>query len=99
MEELRDVALYYYRDTTRHKIYKQSMNILDIESGAAPPKIDTAKWESRQQLLDHCLDESPKWRVLEHVASRHHDLKDPQPPLPAGARLRALREIPPVLEL
>jgi len=99
MEDLRKVSLHYYRNRTNHKTYKAARNTVPGCEHCTPPKPDTAKWESRHALVEHCKEDSPEWKVLLHVESNNKHVKYPQPPLPNGAKLQALREIAPVLQL
>ena len=108
MEQLRDIALYFHKNSKRHKIYKDSMKELDILQGVWPPKIDNAKWESRQQLVDHVKriskesgqwEDSPKWKVLQQCLGKRDWLADPPPESLSNERLQALQEVPAVLGL
>ena len=99
MQDLRKLALHYYRNTTNHKTYNFARNALAGCERCVPPKPDTAKWESRHALVDHCKESSPEWKVLQRIDGGNKHAKYPQPPLPNEATIKALREIPPVLDL
>ena len=100
MEMMRKIALYYFRDAPHHRTYKKNKDVLQIvDANVVPPKPDTSKWESRQQLAEHGREKSTKLRVLQDVADQAGTLKTPQPPMPRGAHLKALQEVPPVLDL